>query len=281
MISGSMDGKPAFEPLTTSGDDSGAATGGGVGKDQQAPSPPGPPTPVAASAGAVDEHDEGPHSHLKEKKVKKGWCWGTIDEEEDEEEDPLLKPEENEAANGDDEDEELKGHVNTFKSMTGLWDIDPPDSEWAKISKKDHNTDKITPMGSVAFSVQIWPKDKAVVMNVGSARSEPNTNPFLPPPVGRFKFSWNPFVLGSELCGPKLCASLTCCLLCCAFILLMIFCQVIYTRTYVHTYTHTHTLKLEHLLLYIHNRTCTQIHSLTNTLLDHSLTLIHSQHAKI
>ncbi len=35
----------------------------------------------------------------------------------------------------------------------------------------------------------------------------------------------NPFVLGSELCGPALCAQLFCCLLCMAFIALMIFCQ--------------------------------------------------------
>lgn len=48
---------------------------------------------------------------------------------------------------------------------------------------------KITPMGSICYSIQIWPKDKATVMAVGAARSEPNTNPFLPPPVGRLKFS--------------------------------------------------------------------------------------------
>lgn len=35
----------------------------------------------------------------------------------------------------------------------------------------------------------------------------------------------NPFVLGSELCGPALCAKFSCCLLCVAFIVLMIFCQ--------------------------------------------------------
>lgn len=39
-------------------------------------------------------------------------------------------------------------------------------------------------------SVQIWPKDKAVVMAAGAARSEPNTNPFCPPPTGRLQFSW-------------------------------------------------------------------------------------------
>ena len=49
---------------------------------------------------------------------------------------------------------------------------------------------KVTPMGSICYSIQIWPKDKATLMPVGNARTEPNTNPFLPPPVGRLKFSW-------------------------------------------------------------------------------------------
>ena len=62
-------------------------------------------------------------------------------------------------------------------------------------------------------------------MPVGIGHEEPNSNPFLPPPVGRFQFSWNPFVLGSELCGPKLCGIFFCCLVCAAFTLLMIFCQ--------------------------------------------------------
>ena len=36
--------------------------------------------------------------------------------------------------------------------------------------------------------------------------------PSLPPPLppGRLRFSWNPFVLGSELCGPKVTAPCTC-----------------------------------------------------------------------
>jgi hypothetical protein len=43
--------------------------------------------------------------------------------------------------------------------------------------------------------------------------------------VGRLKFSWNPFVLGSELLGPGLCAKLTCCIFCLGIILLAAFCQ--------------------------------------------------------
>ena len=63
---------------------------------------------------------------------------------------------------------------------------------WYKLESKDHNDpSKVTPMGSICYSIQIWPKDMAVAQPVGAARNEPNTNPFLPPPVGRFKFSWS------------------------------------------------------------------------------------------
>ena len=38
---------------------------------------------------------------------------------------------------------------------------------------------------------------------VGKGRDEPNMNPYLPPPVGRIKFSLNPFTMLNQLTGPK------------------------------------------------------------------------------
>jgi len=138
---------------------------------------------------------------------------------------PMMEEEEEEEKE-EDEDGELKSLISSFKNMTGLWDLDPEDSAWYHLETKDRDDPTIvTPMGSICYSVQIWPKDKALVMPSGAGRSEPNSNPFCPPPVGRFKFSWNPFVLGSELCGPALCAQLFCCLICLGFLALMIFCQ--------------------------------------------------------
>jgi hypothetical protein len=62
---------------------------------------------------------------------------------------------------------------------------------WYHLEQRDKNDPtKVTPMGSICYSIQIWPKDKAIVMPAGAARTEPNSNPFLPPPVGRLKFSW-------------------------------------------------------------------------------------------
>ena len=114
-----------------------------------------------------------------------------------------------------------------MKQFLGLWpDEDPVEPHsWYKLEKSDHNGGKPVPMGSICYSVQIWPKAMAEMHPAGAARGDPNSNPFLPPPVGRLKFSWNPFVLGSALCGPKLCFYFSCCLICAAFILIMIFCQ--------------------------------------------------------
>lgn len=125
----------------------------------------------------------------------------------------------------DNGDEELDQLITTIKNMTGLWDLDPEDSDWLPMTHLNHETGVREPMGKVCLGMQIWPKDKAKVMPVGAARTEPNQDPFLPPPVGRLKFSWNPFVLGMELCGPSLCFKFMCCILCLGILALMIFCQ--------------------------------------------------------
>jgi hypothetical protein len=149
-----------------------------------------------------------------------------IEEDDDDEETGLISSGPTKAELEAEDDGEAKDMINNFKQMTGLWgEIDPPDCAWFKLVSVDKNTLEATPKGEICYSIQIWPKEKALVMAAGAARSEPNTNPYLPPPVGRLKWSWNPFVLGSELCGPVLCAKLFCCLLCIAFILLMVFAQ--------------------------------------------------------
>ena len=45
------------------------------------------------------------------------------------------------------------------------------------------------------MSLEILPKWKAQVCVVGKGRDEPNVNPYLPPPVGRFQFTLNPISL--------------------------------------------------------------------------------------
>lgn len=111
------------------------------------------------------------------------------DEEEQEQEEEPIEPEK------DPDDEEQDALINQVKEMTGLWEIDPDDSTWIHMDSLDHDTGLREPMGRICYGIQIWPKDKALIMKVGSARSAPNQDPFLPPPTGRLQFSWNPFYM--------------------------------------------------------------------------------------
>ena len=67
------------------------------------------------------------------------------------------------------------------------------------------------------LSVQLVPECRLPELEAGSGRSEPNTNPVLPKPVGRLQFTINPFAMCFRLLGPRLCNRLMrvfCLLLC-------------------------------------------------------------------
>ena len=74
--------------------------------------------------------------------------------------------------------------------------------------------------GRVLCSLEIVPQWYADLHPVGKGRDEPNMNPYLPPPVGRVKFSLNPFKMLNQLTGPKFRKK-------CYFIVCMI-CLVVY-----------------------------------------------------
>ena len=79
-------------------------------------------------------------------------------------------------------------------------------------------------MGQVRLSVTILPKDQADKNKVGPARSEPNTDPHLPNPVGRISFSLNPFTMLAQLVGPEMRRKIycmCCCAICCALCVIM------------------------------------------------------------
>jgi len=150
-------------------------------------------------------------------------CFGGKKEVDSDDEDaPLLDAEAQEKA---DDDKEASAAVSMIKGMLGLGEDDPPDSTWLHMTIKDFKNDERIPMGKLCISVNILPKAEAKISENGFGRREPNHTPILPPPVGRLKWSWNPFVMGSQLCGPKLCFYFTCCLVASVIIVLMIFCQ--------------------------------------------------------
>ncbi|MCQ2816272.1 MAG: hypothetical protein MJ252_03300 [archaeon] len=57
--------------------------------------------------------------------------------------------------------------------------------------------------GRVLCSLEIMPEWKAKLNKKGLGRDEPNLDPYLPPPFGRFEFTLNPYKLVNQLVGPK------------------------------------------------------------------------------
>ena len=115
--------------------------------------------------------------------------------------------------------------VNLVKENMGVGGTDPKNCTWLTMDKLDHESGVRNQMGKMCIGLKLLPKSIADKEPAGFGRNDPNSNPTLPPPVGRMKFSLNPFVMGAELCGPKLCAQLTCCLVCLGVMALLIFCQ--------------------------------------------------------
>ena len=60
-----------------------------------------------------------------------------------------------------------------------------------------------TRSGRILCSLEILPMWKAELDPVGLGRKEPNHSPYLPPPVGRFQWSWNPFKIFNQCIGPR------------------------------------------------------------------------------
>jgi hypothetical protein len=57
---------------------------------------------------------------------------------------------------------------------------------------------------------------------VGLARDQPNIEPTLPEPKGRFQFSLNPIAMLNQMCSPKVRRKMWCygcCIFCCVFCL--------------------------------------------------------------
>ncbi|CAN0309335.1 unnamed protein product [Scytosiphon promiscuus] len=91
------------------------------------------------------------------------------------------------------------------------------------MERTNYETGQKEQMGKCLLGVQIWPLEKAEQQPVGNGRNDPNNEPFLPPPTGRLRFSLNPFVMGSELFGPKICAKITCICCCVISIFLLVY----------------------------------------------------------
>eukprot|EP01017_Pseudomicrothorax_dubius_P045811 TRINITY_DN7982_c0_g1_i1.p1 TRINITY_DN7982_c0_g1~~TRINITY_DN7982_c0_g1_i1.p1 ORF type:complete len:406 (+),score=138.25 TRINITY_DN7982_c0_g1_i1:307-1524(+) len=72
---------------------------------------------------------------------------------------------------------------------------------WLKCKGTDEKG-QLTDRGEILVSMELIPKSAADLSKVGQGRSEPNQNPFLPPPIGRLKLSLNPLNMWEQLIGP-------------------------------------------------------------------------------
>jgi len=75
--------------------------------------------------------------------------------------------------------------------------------------------------GMLQVSMELMTKEEAAKFPAGLGRGDPNMNPYLPEPEGRFRWSLNPFSMLKQLLGDKLfyklCAGI-CCLACAAIL---------------------------------------------------------------
>ena len=95
---------------------------------------------------------------------------------------------------------------------------------WISCMRRNEDLE-MEPGGRVQVSFELMPKSFAEACPVGSGRDDPNIDPFLPPPIGRIKWSWNPFDMLAQMCGRSFryklyCA--ICCILCCVLCVMMV-----------------------------------------------------------
>ena len=98
------------------------------------------------------------------------------------------------------------------------------DKFWVQLEKQGKTG------GRVLCSLEVLPQWYAELHPVGKGRDEPNMNPYLPPPIGRIKFSWNPFKMFNQLTGPKFrkkCYCI-CCSICCIIYLIFLIPYLVY-----------------------------------------------------
>jgi hypothetical protein len=77
----------------------------------------------------------------------------------------------------------------------------------------------------IFLDLRVVPTSYASMNKVGGAREEPNVEPNLPPPTGRFKLSLNPIAMLNQMCGAAVRRKIWCCICCfvCLIVLYYVF----------------------------------------------------------
>ena len=84
--------------------------------------------------------------------------------------------------------------------------------------------------GRILCSLELLPIWKSKLTPVGLGRKDPNVSPYLPPPMGRFQWSLNPFKLLNQCVGPRFRKKLYLgiCFICCVVYLIFLIPYIIY-----------------------------------------------------
>jgi len=94
------------------------------------------------------------------------------------------------------------------------WDEDG-ESFWMPMNQKN-DKGVLENNGYVRIRIDITSMAYAEKNKIGSAREDPNTEPYLPPPVGRLHFTLNPWEMYKQLIGPAMRKKIA--IWCCIFI---------------------------------------------------------------
>ena len=95
------------------------------------------------------------------------------------------------------------------------------DSTFILTAYHPEDTKKKKPI-TIYCDLRVVPREFAEMNKVGPARSDPNVEPNLPPPVGRFKLSLNPISMLNQMCGAALRRKIWCCI-CCIICLVVLY----------------------------------------------------------
>ncbi|KAG6610266.1 dysferlin-like protein [Phytophthora cinnamomi] len=152
-----------------------------------------------------------------------------------------LSPAERKLAKAQKDEADAEAALNGLLDFMGLGRL-PDDAEWIPIYFTDREAAVPIDMGRIGMSVQIVPEDEAVASPVGKGQNTPNLNPYLPPPVGRMRFTANPVAMLKVLVGPKMCLRLSimcCCVGCMLFV-------SVFGATFMSTLTYLQAVKGRH-----------------------------------
>ncbi|RHY25693.1 hypothetical protein DYB32_008158 [Aphanomyces invadans] len=109
-----------------------------------------------------------------------------------------LTPEERQRRRAEKESNEKDEAFQSILDMLGMGRLSD-DSEWLEMRYTNREAGISESMGRLGVCIHIVPEVEFLATPVGSGRDEPNINPYLPPTVGRIRFSANPFSMLKEL----------------------------------------------------------------------------------